>query len=51
MFVYFEAIKSGWKVGCRPLIGLDGCFLKGVCKSQVLSALGLDGNDQMVPIA
>lgn len=51
MFICFEAIKYGWKAGCRPLIGLDGCFLKGVCKGHVLSAVGLDGNDKMVPIA
>ena len=48
--IYCEALKYGWKAGCRLLIGLDGCFLKGVCKGQVLSAVGLNGNDQMLPI-
>ncbi|MBA0672266.1 hypothetical protein Goklo_025276 [Gossypium klotzschianum] len=28
--VCFDALKRGLKVGCRPLIGLDGCFLKGL---------------------
>ena len=51
MFICFDALKRGWKGGCRPLIGLDGCFLKGVCKGQLLTAIGLDGMDQMYPIA
>lgn len=37
--------------GCRNIIGLDGCFLKGVCKGQLLCAVGRDGNNQMFPIA
>nr|KAJ0214024.1 hypothetical protein LSAT_V11C400158870 [Lactuca sativa] len=28
----FQGIKQGWTEGCRRIIGLDGCFLKGVCK-------------------
>ena len=32
MFICFDACKKGWRAGCRPLIGLDGCFLKGICK-------------------
>lgn len=37
--------------GGMPIIGLDGCFLKGVCKGQLLCAIGRDGNNQMYPIA
>ncbi|CAH9125380.1 unnamed protein product, partial [Cuscuta epithymum] len=51
MFICFESCKRNWLNGCRPLIGLDGCFLKGVTKGQLLAAVGVDGNDQMVPIA
>ncbi|XVE62979.1 hypothetical protein DITRI_Ditri06bG0162900 [Diplodiscus trichospermus] len=51
MFIMFDACKRNWMSGCRPLIGLNGSFLKGVCKGQLLSAVGIDGNDQMVPIA
>ncbi|MBA0734003.1 hypothetical protein Gogos_017957 [Gossypium gossypioides] len=25
-YVCFEALKRGWKEGCRPILGLDGCF-------------------------
>ncbi|XP_048228242.1 uncharacterized protein LOC125369516 [Ricinus communis] len=51
MFLCFDALKRNWKAGCRPIIGLDGCFLKGVTKGQILTAVGKDGDDQMVPIA
>jgi hypothetical protein len=36
---------------CRPIIGLDGCFLKGYYGGQILAAVGRDPNDQMLPIA
>ncbi|WOH13968.1 hypothetical protein DCAR_0933482 [Daucus carota subsp. sativus] len=50
MYVCYSALKKGWKAGCRPVIGLDGCFLKTVCGGQLLSAVGRDGNNQMYPI-
>ncbi|KAG8478579.1 hypothetical protein CXB51_028444 [Gossypium anomalum] len=25
-YVCFEALKRGWKEGCRPILGLDGCL-------------------------
>ncbi|XP_074327771.1 uncharacterized protein LOC141665686 [Apium graveolens] len=50
IYVCYYALKAGWKAGCRPVIGLDGCFLKTVCGGQLLSAVGRDGNNQMFPI-
>ncbi|KAL0438863.1 UNVERIFIED_CONTAM: hypothetical protein Slati_2369300 [Sesamum latifolium] len=35
----------------RPIIGLDGCFLKTVYQGQLLVAVGRDGNDNMMLIA
>ncbi|KAK4404861.1 hypothetical protein Sango_0854700 [Sesamum angolense] len=35
----------------RPIIGLDGCFLKTCYGGQLLVAVGRDGNDNMFPIA
>ncbi|GJW22001.1 elongation factor G, III-V domain-containing protein [Tanacetum coccineum] len=32
-------------------IGLDGCFLKGVVKGMLLTAVGKDRNNQMFPVA
>ncbi|KAK9153010.1 hypothetical protein Sjap_000490 [Stephania japonica] len=50
-YVCFEACKKGWLEGCRKIVGLDGCFMKGLCKGQLLYAIGRDGNNQMFPIA
>ncbi|KAK5834833.1 hypothetical protein PVK06_010511 [Gossypium arboreum] len=50
-YVCFGVLKRGWKVGCRPLIGLDGCFLKGPFRSDFLTVVGRDANNQMFPIA
>lgn len=51
MYFCFDAIKKGWKNGCRPIIGLDGCHLKGICKGQLLVAVGRDAEDHVYPIA
>ncbi|KAG8489070.1 hypothetical protein CXB51_017044 [Gossypium anomalum] len=50
-YVCFDALKRGWKAGCRHLIGLDGSFLKGLFKSEFLIVVGRDANNQMFPIA
>ncbi|XP_020270706.1 uncharacterized protein LOC109845860 [Asparagus officinalis] len=44
-------MKRGFANNCRPIFGLDGCFLKHACGGQLLSAVGRDGNNQMWPIA
>ena len=36
---------------CRRDIGLDGCFLKGCYGGMLLTAIGRDPNDQMLPVA
>jgi hypothetical protein len=48
--LYFSlaAMKRGFIVGCRPIIGLDGCFLKGPFKGQLLSATSRE-QQQHVP--
>ncbi|GKV13424.1 hypothetical protein SLEP1_g24431 [Rubroshorea leprosula] len=51
MYVCLHSLKQGWKDGCRRFFGVDGCFLKGICKGILLSAVGKDGNNQMFPIA
>ncbi|KAI3733776.1 hypothetical protein L6452_13232 [Arctium lappa] len=50
-YVCFKALRDGWISGCRKVIGLDGCFLKGVCKGELISAIGRDGDNQFYPIA
>ena len=50
-YICFAPIKQGFKSGCRPLIGLDGCHLKGPYGGQLLTAVGSDANDAMYPLA
>lgn len=51
IFVMFDAMKRGFLEGCRPVIGLDACFLKGPYGGQLMAAIGRDGNNQMFPLA
>ncbi|CAN1147528.1 hypothetical protein LINPERHAP2_LOCUS15933, partial [Linum perenne] len=51
IFVCFSSLKEGFLRGCRPMFGLDVCFLKGEVSGMILSAVGKDGNNQMYPIS
>ncbi|XP_073135246.1 uncharacterized protein [Henckelia pumila] len=51
LYFSLNAMKCSFLAGCRPIIGLDGCFLKTTHGGQLLAAVGRDGNDNMVPIA
>ena len=50
MYVRYNAQKVGFLGGCRPLVGLDGCHLKGKFGGHILSAIARDGNDNIFPI-
>ncbi|KAG7534518.1 Zinc finger SWIM-type [Arabidopsis thaliana x Arabidopsis arenosa] len=47
----FFAMKEGWKNGCRRILHLDGTFMKGKIKGEVLTAISRDANDKMFPVA
>jgi len=49
-YFYLKACKDSF-VFCRPIIGLDGCFLKGKYGGELLSVVGRDANDQLLPLA
>ncbi|CAN1785005.1 hypothetical protein LINPERHAP1_LOCUS16739 [Linum perenne] len=51
MYICLNALKRGFLEGCRRFIGVDGCFLKHVRGWQLLSAVGVDGNGGIYPIA
>ncbi|KAK2447979.1 hypothetical protein QL285_007283 [Trifolium repens] len=51
LYICFDACKRGFKEGCRPMIGLDGCFLKGYFGGQLLIAVGRDANNHTFVIA
>ncbi|XP_048319534.2 uncharacterized protein LOC125418882 [Ziziphus jujuba] len=50
-FLSFLAQKQGFLTGCRSFIGLDGCHLKGPFGGILLSAVALDANSGIFPIA
>ncbi|XP_022631890.1 uncharacterized protein LOC111240670 [Vigna radiata var. radiata] len=49
-YACFKACKNSFLL-CRPIIGLDGCFLKGRYRGGLLTAVARDANDQMMPLA
>ncbi|KAL2935023.1 Alpha-methylacyl-CoA racemase [Bienertia sinuspersici] len=51
IFICFKAALDGFFAGCRVLIGVDGAFLKGNYGEVLLSAVALDGNNEIFPIA
>ncbi|GMI85406.1 hypothetical protein HRI_002209900 [Hibiscus trionum] len=51
LYICLQAMKDGFKAGCRPIIGLDGCHLKGYYKGHLLAAVGIDADDSIYPIA
>ena len=50
LYVCLDACKR-FMTGCRPLISLDGCFLKGYDGGQLLVAVTQDGNNAFFPLA
>ncbi|KAG7569575.1 Zinc finger SWIM-type [Arabidopsis thaliana x Arabidopsis arenosa] len=51
LFICFKSQKESWKRTCRPILGLDGAFLKWDVKGHLLAATGRDGDNRIVPIA
>ncbi|WMV07248.1 hypothetical protein MTR67_000633 [Solanum verrucosum] len=49
-YICFDPLKKTFQ-NCRKCISLDGCFLKGVCRGQLLVVVAKDGNNQMLPLA
>ncbi|XP_062170398.1 uncharacterized protein LOC133876128 [Alnus glutinosa] len=51
LYICLDACNKGFKYGCRPIVCLDACHLKGEVGDQLLCTIGKDGNDDMFPIA
>lgn len=45
MYVCLTVIRENFLAGCRRLISLDGCFLKGLLKGHILVVVTRDGNN------
>ncbi|XP_010480803.1 PREDICTED: uncharacterized protein LOC104759590 [Camelina sativa] len=50
-YICFELLRRNWKSCCRPIIGLDGAFLKWELKGEILAAVGRDADNQIYSIA
>ncbi|KAL0402663.1 UNVERIFIED_CONTAM: hypothetical protein Slati_4296200 [Sesamum latifolium] len=51
LYYSLNALKLGFWGVCRPIIGLDGCFLKTIYEGQLVIAVERYDNDNMIPIA
>ncbi|XP_021744717.1 uncharacterized protein LOC110710694 [Chenopodium quinoa] len=50
-FISFAAQVKGFLGGYRPIIGIDGAHLSGYYKGIMLTAVGIDGNNEIFVIA
>lgn len=44
-----EAAKQGFVRGCRPILFVDRCHLKGAFRGLILGVMAKDENDDMFP--
>jgi hypothetical protein len=51
LYMSLTACKDSFRQACRPVISVDGCFLKGRYGGQLLAAVGRDPNDNIYHIA
>ena len=50
LYVSMDACKKRFWAGCRPIIGLDGCFVKGPHRWQLLAAVEINPDNAIYPI-
>ncbi|KAE8798900.1 WD repeat-containing protein 43 [Hordeum vulgare] len=50
MFCCINGPREGFLKGCRPFIGVDGCFIKLTTGTQLLVATRRDGNNNTYPL-
>ncbi|GAA0171279.1 hypothetical protein LIER_25351 [Lithospermum erythrorhizon] len=50
VYVYPAPLKKGFLDSCRRFVCLDGCFLKGAFKGQILVAVDFDGDNGIYPV-
>ncbi|XP_010468532.1 PREDICTED: uncharacterized protein LOC104748622 [Camelina sativa] len=51
LYICLKAQKDTWRKTCRPIIGIDGAFIKWDIKGHVLAAVGRDGDNRIVSLA
>ncbi|XP_022029064.1 uncharacterized protein LOC110930138 [Helianthus annuus] len=50
VYVCFASMMRGFKMIGRPLLGVDGFFMKGPFPGQILSVVSIDGNNSIYPV-
>nr|KAJ0219418.1 hypothetical protein LSAT_V11C300120670 [Lactuca sativa] len=51
IYICLGPLKKEFAAGRRDFLGLDGAFMKGPYPGQILSAMGIDGNNGTYPLA
>ncbi|GJX50265.1 mutator type transposase [Tanacetum coccineum] len=51
IYVCLGALKKGFRKSGRELLGLDGAFIRGQYPGQMLTAVGVDANNGIYPVA
>ncbi|XP_019106110.2 uncharacterized protein LOC104898713 [Beta vulgaris subsp. vulgaris] len=51
MYICLQPCKEGFMAGCRPILGVDGCHLRGPYPEILLTAVGKDDNNNIFPVA
>lgn len=47
LYVCLNACRRGLHVGCKPLISLNACYLKGPYHSQLFATVSIDANNDI----
>ncbi|GJS56913.1 mutator type transposase [Tanacetum coccineum] len=51
VYVCLGALKQGFRACGREILGLDGCFMSGPWPGQILTAVEVDANNEIYPVA
>ena len=51
LYVCLEGCKKGFMARCRPIIGLNACYLKTKSGGQLITAIARDPNEEYFPLA
>ncbi|XP_022880692.1 uncharacterized protein LOC111397963 [Olea europaea var. sylvestris] len=51
IYVCLNYCKAGFRDGCRMVVGVNGCHLRGSFRGIMLIAVGIDTNDCIYPVA
>ncbi|GKD65185.1 hypothetical protein Tco_1307293, partial [Tanacetum coccineum] len=51
VYVCLGALKQGFRACGREILGLDECFMSGLWPGQILTAVGVDANNRIYPVA